>query len=117
VRVLPPSTGKGEEAEGAIRPTLLKAWARGVHGARKHLLLVTAAVPRELLSEDKNAPVRLRYLTIAKESGFVSSAAAAGPSPAAEQAATGGGGGAVVAAPSNHNNNNKKGGKKGKGRR
>ncbi len=113
VRVLPPSVGPAAQQAaggsgdapppppspsllppGAIRPTLLKAWARGVHGARKHLLLATAADARELLQA---SPPRLRYLTIAKESGFVSSAAEKGPEggegTAGEAAAPAGGGG------------------------
>ena len=85
VRVLPPSDDEG--GSSTLRPTLLKAWARGVHGARKHLLLATAADARELLAVaggDAAGAPRLRYLTIAKESGFVSSA---GPPTAAGQAA------------------------------
>jgi hypothetical protein len=63
-----------------LSPVLVKAWARGIHGARKHLLLASVAPApppatpaRAAADAGGDAGRCIRYLTIARESGFVTS--------------------------------------------
>ncbi len=76
------------DEEEPLSPTLLKLWARGVHGARKHLVLATVA--RQALDAARRASRGWRlgavdleaisYCTLARETGFVSSKAPGGGS-------------------------------------
>lgn len=59
-----------------INPMQLKSWARGVHSARKHLLLATAYLAEEAQQgQPSNNCSRKQvwkpmYITVAKEAGF-----------------------------------------------